>query len=228
MAEEYERNRQPSGDWVPRPDPTVRTIETLAHDLAGLRELIETRLDAYDKAIDLLQETASRSPTPGELHLDLQSFKEIVATRFDGVRETMAGRDLRIGQAEQAAKDAVMTAFISTEKAVAAALTAAKDATTSQSESFERANTKAEMGTTKLLDALGLQIVNSATTLDEKISGNKDTLNRMDSRLITLESRGVVVRESQTQGNAVIGIMVAGLSTLIALASLIVVLLKVG
>ena len=71
------------GEWVPRPDPTVRTIETLAHDLAGLRELIEARLDGYDKAILLLQTSANRSPTPAELGIDLQNFKTLVDEILD-------------------------------------------------------------------------------------------------------------------------------------------------
>jgi hypothetical protein len=216
-----------NGDWVPRPDPTLRTIETLAHDLSGLRELIETRLDAYDKAISLLQLTANRSPTPAELDVDLNGFKILAEEKFQGIKDSIQQRDVRLGQAEQAAKDAVTTAFTGSEKAVAAALQAAKEAVGAQSESFDRATTKAEAATTKLLDALNVQISTSAAGLDGKIGDVKDSMNKLDVRLSNVESRGFFVKEAQGQNNWNVSAVISVLGVLVALISLIVVLTKV-
>lgn len=216
------------GDWVPRPDPTLRTLDVVARDLASLQKLIEARLDGYDKAILLLQNTTNRSPTPAELGIDIAAFKELVIEKFKGVTDSIQQRDVRLGQAEQAAKDAVTTAFTGSEKAVAAALQAAKEAVGAQSESFDRATTKAELATTKLLDALSVQISTSANGLDDKIDDLKELHNKLDSRLTTIESRGVVVRETQTQTNWTTSTIVSVLGVLISLGALVVVLVRVG
>jgi hypothetical protein len=213
---------------VPRPDPTLRTLDVVARDLASLQKLIEARLDGYDKAILLLQNTTNRSPTPAELGIDIAAFKELVIEKFKGVTDSIQQRDVRLGQAEQAAKDAVTTAFTGSEKAVAAALQAAKEAVGAQSESFDRATTKAELATTKLLDALSVQISTSANGLDDKIDDLKELHNKLDSRLTTIESRGVVVRETQTQTNWTTSTIVSVLGVLISLGALVVVLVRVG
>jgi hypothetical protein len=224
-----------SGDWTPRPDPTLLTTEALNREVNALREVFVTRLDGYDKAIAILQVATNRSPTPGEINLDLSNFKDLVVEKFNGVTERFKGisdsiqqRDVRLGQAEQAAKDAVTTAFTGSEKAVASAFAAAKEAVGAQSDSFDKAVTKAELATTKLLDALNVQIATSANGLDDKIDDLKALINKLDSRLTTLESRGVVGRETQTQSNWSTSTLIGVMALAISFVGLIVVLWKVG
>lgn len=52
---------------VPVPDPTVLTTQQLSLSILGLRELLQARLDAMDKAVTLLQGTINTRPTVGEV-----------------------------------------------------------------------------------------------------------------------------------------------------------------
>lgn len=214
------------GDTRPVPDPTVLTTQQLYREIAALRELFETRFTEYDKAITILQTTTGRSPTPGEIDLDLTNFKVLVNQKFEGVKDTIDQRDIRLGQAEQAAKDAVTTAFTGSEKAVAAALQAAKEAVGAQSESFDRATTKAELATTKLLDALSVQIGASARGLDDKIDALKELINKLEQRVTTIESRGVGVRETLVDRRADRGFDLSLVVALISAAGFVALLIR--
>ena len=88
----------PGGGWVPIPDPTTLTTEAVERatgqfrrELAGLREILEARMDAMD----------------GERRLLLQVMNE----RSDQVQRQLAERDLRFGERDTARQDAVRTAL---------------------------------------------------------------------------------------------------------------------
>src|ERR1700733_1748140 len=62
---------------------TKVTIEGLHHDLNQLKEIINTRLDAMDKAASLFQENLTRVPT--DVDKQVTQLKSIIDTRIDAM-----------------------------------------------------------------------------------------------------------------------------------------------
>lgn len=223
------------GDTRPVPDPTVLTTQQLYREIAALRELFTTRFEGYDRAISILQTTTSRSPTPGELDLDLKNFRQLVNEKFDGivaqagerfktVEERFIGVDLRFKErdtrSERESRD--------NKVAVDAAFAAQKEAASEQNKSNTLAIDKSEKSTAETLNKQADLFKSTTDALGTRIEDVKQLLNKLDSRLTTIESRGVVVRESQTQNNWTVGATMSGVAVLISLAGLIVVLVKLG
>jgi tetrahydromethanopterin S-methyltransferase subunit F len=104
--EEY---RVIGGDWRPVPDPTILTTQQLEARVTALREIIEARLDAYDKAILLLQETANRRPTIGEVVARVDAM-------FAAIDQRLQERELRFLQITDDGKLAVDKAEHATNK----------------------------------------------------------------------------------------------------------------
>jgi hypothetical protein len=92
-------------DWRPRPDPTVLTtaqlreteaavLRTLAERIAGLRELIEQRLDGMDQATILLAErigkidpelAQGRTALRAETASAIVNLRELLESRIDAI-----------------------------------------------------------------------------------------------------------------------------------------------
>ena len=115
----------------PIPDPTVLTTQQLAVAILNLKELFESRMSAMDKAVELLQQTANRSPTVNEVYMQHEE-------RFKSIAVQFAERDIRT---EQTSRDSKV--------AVDAALQAAKEAVGEQNKSSALAIAKSEAATTK-------------------------------------------------------------------------------
>lgn len=141
------------GELLPRPDPTARTVEQLLREIASLKELFGTRLDAMDKAIVLLQDAANRSPTVNEVFLQHQEM-------FNSVRQRFEERDIRFAQAAHDSRAAVDST-----------ITAAKSIAEQQNNNF-----------TKQIDQQGTLIHNIAQSLDSKITDVKDRVTLIEGR----------------------------------------------
>ncbi len=85
---------QTPGDWRPIPDPTKLTTEQLRRELATLREILETRLDAMDRATELTATHAAvvgqqieqtRDRLRDETAADVRQLRELLETRLDGM-----------------------------------------------------------------------------------------------------------------------------------------------
>jgi hypothetical protein len=85
---------QTPGDWRPIPDPTKLTTEQLRRELATLREILETRLDAMDRATELTATQAAvigqqieqtRDRLRDETAADVRQLRELLETRLDGM-----------------------------------------------------------------------------------------------------------------------------------------------
>jgi hypothetical protein len=90
-----------STDLIPRPDPTRLTTDAVnaataqwRRDLEALRELIETRLDGMDRAIELAADARragyadmdqTRNRLREEIVLTTQQLRELIETRLDGM-----------------------------------------------------------------------------------------------------------------------------------------------
>lgn len=106
---------QPPPDWRPVPDPTVLTTQQLLREMLCLREILETRLDAMDKAGVVLAETVNRTPTA--IQSAIASVREVYDERFNGVKQQFTERDVRTEQSAKASHEALDAALAAAAKA---------------------------------------------------------------------------------------------------------------
>lgn len=93
---------------TPVPDPTTLTTDALHREIATAKEIIGTRIDGMDKALQLLD--AQQSRVPSETSKEITHLKELVWTRF-------LERDLRTNQQQTDSKDALQAALKSSNAA---------------------------------------------------------------------------------------------------------------
>jgi hypothetical protein len=155
-------------DLKPVPDPTVLTTQQLLRELGSVREIIETRLDAMDKAISLIQ--AHSDKVPSLLDLAIEHLRTLHEEKFRSVQIQFQERDTRT---EQTSRDSKV--------AVDAALQAAKEAVGEQNKSSSLAISKSEMATTKQIDQLVVLIQANAKASDEKIDDIKQRVTIIES-----------------------------------------------
>ena len=143
------------------------------------------RMDSIEKAVIVAHENLVRIPT--EVDKAVGHLREVTNQRFDTTHEVFSThlemfssvqkqfieRDERIAQTSKDSK-----------LAIDAALQAAKEAVGERNDSFKESITKSELGTNKLLDALGLQISALANAMDGKINDMKDRLNRIEGQYV--------------------------------------------
>ena len=175
------------GDSRPVPDPTLLTTQQLLREMSNLREVIFTRLDAMDKAMDLFRENITRVPT--DVDKQVGHLKALHEEKFMGVQKQFEERDTRTDQTSRDSK-----------VAIDAALQAAKEAVGQQTQASDRAIAKSETATSKQLDQLAVQIQTETKALDGKITDLKE-------RLTLMEGRGSGVQASWAVAVAVIGML---------------------
>ena len=84
-------------------DPTALTTQQLLRENFWLRELSEAKLDsvigrieAMDKAVQLLQNFADRTPTTMDVQKDVQQLREVAFEKFDKLTTQLTERDARV------------------------------------------------------------------------------------------------------------------------------------
>jgi len=177
---------------VPIPDPslvTAQEIEKAARQLrmefsAGLealRQVLETRFDAKDKADTVLSENVNRVPTL--LDREIATVRGHTDERFVGLRQWIQEKFAGLERLEDERIEGLKTAFredkMAASTAVNAAFAAQKEAATQQNMSNTAAIAKAEASTMKALESL-----------DDKISGLKESFGRDISNLTGRFDRG--------------------------------------
>lgn len=183
-----------SAGSVPVPDPTKLTTDAVnaatsqwRRDLASVREIIETRFDAMDKAVVL--RLAQIDAAPAMMREEITHLRELVRERFDSVeRQFTAERELgdqkftAVNTRFEERDDRSRQAAIESRVSLDAALAAAKEAVSEQNKANTLAIGKSELATQKQIDALSLLMTTSATGLDEKIADIKGRLDRNEGR----------------------------------------------
>jgi len=199
---------------VPRPDPTLLTTqqslllrdemlreiknsrEAVELQLSGLHDVISTRLSEMDKAIILLQKYNDKAP---ECVKDNVSHLRVEhSEKFKGVDQQFTGLKTQTDKIAEL-----------NQKAIDAALLAAKELVGVQNKSNTESILKSENATTKQIDGIGDLIRSTAKSVDDKFSDLKDRNNSLESRLTALESRGLETRAVRTDSQASTGIWIA-------------------
>jgi hypothetical protein len=234
MAADDPRDGHGVGDWRPTPDPTTLTTAQLRREISALREVLQAQIDGMNRATELLSETVNRTPTV--IQTEIAHVRELIQEKlgslggsaeekFKSIELQFAERDVRTNQAATAASEALK-----------AALQAAKEAVFEQAQAAAKAAEKTELSTTKQIDLIQQQIKTLGDAFGDKIDDLKGRIDRgegagagvreaaTDTRASeTFAQAAEIARASQARTN--ISIAVAALSSLIALAAVIVVII---
>jgi hypothetical protein len=172
---------------VPIPDPTERTTEALLREIAALKELVTTRLDAMDKAMSIFSENLTRAPTEvdkqiGHLKSLMEATFRATDEKFNSIQTQFLERDVRV---EQTARD--------TKVAVDAALSAQKEQAKQQNESFGLSIAKSETATVKQIDQQSTLIQSTTSGLSLQINDIKDRLTRIEGKGAGMQSSWAIV-----------------------------------
>lgn len=212
MAEIEDRGRSQQ-PWPITSDPSPLTTAQILREITSLKELVFTRLDAMDKAMTLFNDNITRVPTDVDkqvgtlkalvyetfktIDVKFESSEGLFTEQFKSVAQQFKERDTR---SERESRD--------NKVAVDAAFAAQKEAASEQNKSNTLAIDKSEKATAETLNKQADLFKSTTDALDGKIGDDRQTINKLDGRLTTIESRGVVVRESQGQSNWAIGLAV--------------------
>jgi len=247
-SSEVERSfRGGTVDWRPVPDPTEMTTRavTLAteqsrREMAGLRELLETRLQAMDRATELLAATVGK--VPSDTDKQINALRELLGARIDGMDQAtrlLAGNlsDLPgdIERAIQAMQEilraeirnvqdvalekfaAIEGTFASNALALTAALAAQKEAAAEQNKSNTLAISKSEQATKETI------LANAAQNASQ-VASQAATIGDLKERVVRLETAGPVRLEERLETRASRGGNMATLMAVIAGVSVIAVI----
>ena len=231
---------------VPVPDPTRLTTDAISsamlqwhRDQQALREILETRLDASDKAVELnslaLQQSVESQRREiatllegrhrevdglqklieekfAGVDVTFQSLTDLFDEKFEGVSLRFKERDDRTDQAARAAKEALD-----------AALLAAKELVGQQNEANAAVAVKSEVSFTKQIDQIGVTILNQQKAFDDRLTELKERIDRGEGN-----QRGSSEQRSETrQSSALITSVAVGAIVFFGLiASLIGLVLK--
>jgi hypothetical protein len=180
--------------------------------------IITTRLDAMDKAIELLQ--ASTDKTPDFVREQVAQLRALTDEKFESVSNDLVERDKRTQQS----LDGIGTQFGERDKrteqlsladktAIAAALQAQKEAAGATNESNGAALAKMENNFTKQIEAGQVLVQSVSRNLEDKLNdlksrmdrgegqGSMNRQNRDDQRYVVTDKRGEMF--------GIIGIMIA-------------------
>lgn len=208
----------------PVPDPTTLTTAALNREIMALKELVETRLDGYDKAITLLQSRSDKSPSIDVVDAQNKLHTAILETRllgmdakyeekFHNIETQFNERDVRT---EERSKDS--------KEAIAAALQAAKEAVGEQNKSSALAIAKSEASTTKQIDSIGVQILQANQALSEKIEDARGRLLTVEGKAVGLSEQKRSSNEGISNASAIIMIVFGAITILISIGSALFVL----
>jgi hypothetical protein len=139
------------------------------HNAELRKQVIETRLNGMDRALELLQETTGAFPT--RVDEKMSALEKVQAEKFGSIALQFMERDARVARSSADSK-----------LAVDAALQAAKEAVAEQNKSSALAIAKSESATQKQIDQLGLNIQQGTNAQDGKINDMKERLTRIEGR----------------------------------------------
>lgn len=164
----------------PGPDPTTLTTQQLERQLLGLREIIETRLDASDRAIELLQ------AYPTALDKAIDGLGSLLGERFQRVEQAV---ELKVSGL-QAQLDGGLKAQ---RDATALALEAVNKATQISQQTAERAMAKAEAAAEKVL------LTNMIDALRDNFQGQIISTKEQLAAAMAAQEKAVQKAENATE-----------------------------
>ena len=201
---------------------------TRHQELAGLKELFTSRLDAIEAATTLRKGDIEK--LPAEIKGQVEHLKGVQDEKFNSIAQQFTERDVRSDQATS-----------SGAQALAAALQAAKELVGAQGEASAAAAVKSETSFTKQIDQIGTIIQTLEKALDARITelkeridrgegnqtGNKDATDSAHTIAQALASAGVSKKSDERAGSAQLISIIGAVMVFISIAfSMAVVFIK--
>jgi hypothetical protein len=166
----------------PVPDPTLLTTQALQREVASLKEFYDAKFLAYDKAITLIQTNADKSPSINVVDERVKSLQSLHDEKFKSIGVQFTERDVAVGAALQAAKEAV-----------------------------EKQNTSSATAIAKSEAATAEQVKQITVTFRETTKAISDKIDDLKERVGAMENRGVGSHATWGSIGAVIASVAAGL-----------------
>ncbi len=151
---------------IPIPDPSLLTTDQLRRELASLRDLLEARLTATERASELFKDTLLRIPTESEKNV--KSLKDVQDEKFESIKKQFEERDIRTKATDE-----------STVVAVNTALQAQKEAAHAQQQANMLTFAKLEASITKQIDGLLLVSTGNTKSIDEKFGSVQQGIDHL-------------------------------------------------
>lgn len=180
------------GDLIPRPDPTTLTAaavtvakEDLRHDIAALRELLETKIDAVEAKLDqtwtlhqgdLVRERAA-----------LDALRELVMDKFHE-------RDKRFSEEARARQEALETA-----------LRTARELVDTKSEANQEADNKFQ-------EAIVRQLAEQARATADSRDRMGEQIRAIEQRLVRGEGTQTGTTQAHSDLRLNLGVMIAAIA----------------
>jgi hypothetical protein len=194
-------------------DPTPLTTAQLLREIQSLEKLMDQRIDAIEKAVEVAHENLVRVPTEvdkavGHLRDVVMQKFETTEVRFSGIKTQISERDIRVDQAAH-----------ETKVAVDAALAAQEKGANKQTETFIMSIAKSEAAIAKQMDQQSQLLVTTTHGLSDKIDDIKDRITRIEG-----EGRGLKEAETTQKTATMNTVSVIGLvlGTLIGVAGVVI------
>ncbi len=227
-----------SGEKYPVPiaqDPSALSTDALRREIAHLSDRIDLkiegvlssfseRIDAIDKATQVFAADLTRVPTALQTAIanqqslteekfrnvcnQLESMQELKEEQFESIQKQFQERDVRSD------KQAEGTAL-----AVAAALTAQKEAVAEQARSAALATEKAERSQLKAIEQLAELIQSITTAINAQIDDLKERTTRIEA--IAIGQAGQKVEQNLSTGmivgilGAIFGLVTTGIAIIV-------------
>lgn len=190
----------------------------MRREVLSLREVLEARLDAMDKAIVLLQTTQDRLPEA--IRAAVHQLERLLEQRFVTADERFGAIQLQFR--ERDVRDE--RTAVSTQEAIKAALDAQREMWALQNASVAQGMTRIEAAGMKQNDTVVTLFQTSASAQSEKVDDLKQRLTLMEGRTAGITAATTTQRETfkeQREGGqyllAVIGFVAGSLLGLIGL-----------
>jgi hypothetical protein len=207
----------------PTPDPTLATIraiqaearshvalvnsqlEVIAARIDGVTAMFSQRLDAMDKANDLLAADLRKVPT--DLQVAITSVKELEAVKFLGIGDRFEQNERQTAR-EKAAADL----------ALAAAFDAQKEAAAATNNANAEAIRKSELATAETIKTNAEAQRAGQQSLADKIDDAKDRMNRLETLIIGIQSNTSGGHDQRTDYRANVSVLIAVIAVIVSIA----------
>jgi hypothetical protein len=204
---------------TPVPDPTLLTTQASEKAVAGLKELLNARIDGLDTSLKVLGAAIEKQEARTSLELDripkevddtVSHLQRLTEEKFKGVDQQFQGRDVALAAALLAQK----TSVDEQNKANAASSAKAESATTKQIDGITSVIAASQKGTDDKIDAIKTLLISQKQAIDSNIADLKDRVAASDARAVAAATS--IVGRSEG-GASAWNVMVVGISVLFGL-----------
>jgi hypothetical protein len=189
-------------------DPSALTTQMIWREIAALKELLTSELDALKKGIDVAHEDLVRVPT--DVQKQVGTTKELLIEKIDAINKSMSLHVAHLEKQFDTIEKQRVEQKTDTRTAVDDALKAAKELVFQQNQANNMANAKSEAAFSKHIDQL-------ATLLTSEKNASNDRITDLKERLDKSEGKSVGIKDYTAIILAVAGLVIGAVAIIISL-----------